>query len=88
MRQRTAKVKQEIEEKARLVSGSEDSTAIPKELLKDLYLGLARVEEVLATLEELMDSEGLQRIRGSEEEYRRGEYETAEGSCGVKKLVE
>lgn len=56
--------------------------------MKDLYLGLARVEEVLATLEELMDSEGLERVRRVEEEYRRGEYATVEGSCGVKKLVE
>jgi len=66
----------------------EESIAIPKELLKDLYLGLARVEEVLATLEELMDSEGLQRIRRAEEEYRRGEYTTVEGSRGVNELVE
>jgi len=70
------------------VSWLEESIAIPKELLKDLYLGLAKVEEVLATLEELMDSEGLQRIRRAEEEYRRGQYTTAESSCGVKKLVE
>jgi len=65
-----------------------ESVAIPKELLKDLYLGLAKVEEVLATLEELMDSEGLDRIRKAEEEYKRGEYTTVEGSRAVKELVE
>ena len=36
---------------------------IPEELLRDLYVGLARVEEVLAALKELMDKEGLERIR-------------------------
>jgi len=54
----------------------EESVTIPKELLKDLYIGLAKVEEVLATLEELMDKEGLERIRKAEEEYRKGEYIT------------
>ena len=64
-----------------------ESIAVPKGLLEDLYLGLTRVEEVLATLEELMDNKGLQRIRRAEEEYRRGEYATAESSCEVEKLV-
>lgn len=53
---------------------------IPKELLKDLYTGLAKVEEVLATLEELMDKEGLKRIRRAEDEYKKGEYTTVQSS--------
>jgi len=65
----------------------EESIAIPKELLKDLYLGLTKVEEVLATLEELADSKGLRRTRKAEEEYRRGQYTIVEGSREVKKLV-
>ncbi|MEM3386011.1 MAG: hypothetical protein QXE78_10855, partial [Nitrososphaeria archaeon] len=47
---------------------------VPKELLKNLYKGLTEVEEVLATLEELMDKEGLKRIEEAEEEYQRGDY--------------
>ena len=50
-----------------------ESVTIPKELLKDLYTGLAKVEEVLATLEELMDKKGLERIRKAEDEYEKGE---------------
>jgi hypothetical protein len=65
-----------------------ESIAIPKTLLKDLYMGLARVEEVLATLEELMNREGLERTRKAEEEYRKGEYVTAESSSEIKKLTE
>ena len=45
-----------------------ESIAIPKTLLKDLYMGLAKVEEVLATLKELMNKEGLERTRKAEEE--------------------
>ena len=59
--------------------------AIPEELLRDLYVGLAKVEEVLATLEELMDKEGLERIRKAEEEYEKGEFETVRNSGEIKR---
>jgi hypothetical protein len=65
-----------------------ESVIIPKELLKDLYSGLTKVEEVLATLEELMDREGLERIRKAEEEYRKGEYITIQSGSEIKKLIE
>jgi len=63
------------------------SIAIPKELLKDLYTGLAKLEEVLATLEELMNKEGLERIRKAEDEYEKGECVTAKNSSEIKKLL-
>ena len=65
-----------------------ESIAVPKTLLKDLYMGLAKVEEVLATLEELMNKEGLERTRKAEEEYRKGEYATVESSSEIEKLTE
>jgi len=49
---------------------------IPKGLLKELHEGLVKVEEVLATLEELTNREGLNRIKRAEEEYKKGEYIT------------
>jgi hypothetical protein len=64
-----------------------DSVTIPKELLKELHEGLVRIEEVLATLEELMDEEGVRRIRRAEEEYRRGEYVVVGTSSEVEKLI-
>lgn len=64
-----------------------DSVAVPKGLLEDLYAGLAKVEEVLATLEELMDSEGLDRIRKAEEEYTKGQYVIAESSSEIRKFL-
>jgi len=65
-----------------------ESVAVPKDLLRDLYVGLAKVEEVLATLEELMDKEALQRIRKAEEEYKKGEYVTVQSGSDIKKLAE
>lgn len=65
-----------------------ESVTIPKGLLKDLYTGLTKVEEVLATLEELIDTEGLERIRKAEEEYEKGEYITVQNSSKIKKITE
>jgi hypothetical protein len=48
--------------------------SIPLPLLKELYEHFDRIEEILATLEELSDKEGLKRIEKSLEEYKRKEY--------------
>ena len=47
------------------------TVAVPKELLRELVLKLSKVEEVLATPEELLNEEGLRRIREAEEECRK-----------------
>jgi hypothetical protein len=64
------------------------TVAIPEELLRELVVELSRVEEVLATLEELLDEEGLRRVRVAEEEYRKGDYIVVESSREVEKLLE
>jgi len=71
-----------------MVLALRESVVIPKGLLRELYDGLIKVEEVLATIEELMDREGLERIRKAEKEYEKGEYVTARGSSEIKKLIE
>ena len=63
------------------------TVAIPEELLRALVLGLSRVEEVLATIEELLNEEGLKRIRRAVKEYRKGDYIVVDSS-EVKKLLE
>jgi hypothetical protein len=63
------------------------TVAIPEELLRELVLELSRVEEVLATIEELLNEEGLKRIRRAVEEYRKGDYIVVDSS-EVKKLLE
>jgi hypothetical protein len=64
------------------------TVVVPKELLRELVLELSKVEEVLATLEELLNEEGLKRIRGAEEEYRKGDYVVVESGKEVEKLLE
>lgn len=50
--------------------------SIPRPLLKELYEHFDRIEEILATLEELSNKEGLERIEKSLEEYKKKEYIT------------
>ena len=58
-----------------------ENITVPKGLLRELREGLARVEEVLATLEELVDREGLDRMEKAEGEYEKGKYITV-GDAG------
>jgi len=60
---------------------------IPKGLLKELQEGLVRVEEVLATLEELTNREGLERAKIAEEEYKKGEYITVQNTDEIRKKL-
>ena len=50
--------------------------SIPLPLLKELYQHFDRIEEILATLEELSDKKGLERIEKSLEEYKKKEFKT------------
>lgn len=52
------------------------AVSIPRPLLKELYEHFDRIEEILATLEELSNKEGLKRIEKSLEEYKKKEYVT------------
>ena len=71
-----------------MVLALRESVVIPRGLFRELYDGLVKVEEILATIEELMDREGLQRIGKAEKEYEKDEYVTACGSNEIKKLIE
>lgn len=61
---------------------------VPVSLLKELHEGLAKVEEVLATLEELANKEGQERIREAEEEYIKGKYLTFKNSEEIQKKLQ
>lgn len=54
-----------------------EAVSIPRPLLKELYEHFDRIEEILATLEELSDKEGMKRIKKSLSEYKKKEYATA-----------
>ncbi|GBC72014.1 hypothetical protein HRbin02_01803 [Candidatus Calditenuaceae archaeon HR02] len=56
-------------------------------MLRELREHIDRVEEILATLEEMADGEGLERIKKATEEYRRGEIVSAESPEDIRKLL-
>ena len=62
--------------------------SIPTELIIELREGLAKIEEILATLEELSDKEGLKEIREAEKEYERRDFSIARNAEEIRKLVE
>jgi len=64
-----------------------EAVSVPRPLLKELYEHFARIEEILATLEELMDKEGLERIEKSLEEYKKKDYVTAKSPEGIKEAL-
>jgi len=64
-----------------------ESVSVPRPLLKELYEHFAKIEEILATLEELMNKEGLKRIRRSLKEYQKGEYVTAKSPEEIRKTL-
>jgi hypothetical protein len=51
-----------------------ETVSIPLPLLKELYEHFDRIEEILATLEELSDKKGLRRIEKSLEECKKKDY--------------
>ncbi len=61
-----------------------ETVQIPLPLLKELYEHFDRIEEILATLEELSDNKGLKRIAKAREEYKKGEYITIPSSDGIR----
>ncbi|MCJ7560616.1 hypothetical protein MUO79_08365 [Candidatus Bathyarchaeota archaeon] len=61
--------------------------SIPRPLLKELYEHFDKIEEILATLEELANKEGLERIEKSLEEYKKKEYVTVKSPDKIKEAL-
>jgi len=64
-----------------------EAVSVPRPLLKELYEHFVKIEEILATLEELMDREGLERIEKSLEEYKKKEYVTAKSPEKIREAL-
>jgi len=64
-----------------------EAISIPLPLLKELYKHLAKIEEILATLEELMNKEGLERVEKSLEEYKKKDYVTAKSPESIREVL-
>ena len=60
----------------RTVSGIRlvESLSVPRSVLRELQDHARQIEEIIATLEELADTEGMKRIRSGLKEYEQGDY--------------
>jgi len=56
-------------------------------LLKELYEHFAKIEEILATLEELMNKEGLERIEKGLGAYKKKEYVAVKSPEGIREVL-
>ncbi len=70
-----------------MVNKLTQTVSIPRPLLKELYEHFAKIEEILATLEELENKEGLERIEKSLEEYKKKEYVTAKTPKNIREAL-
>jgi len=59
------------------VDPTDETIQIPRQLLQELTQNLQRVEEILATLEELGDTDAAENTRRAEEDIKKGRYKTA-----------
>jgi hypothetical protein len=64
-----------------------EAVSVPRPLLKELYEHFAEIEEILATLEELGNKQGLERIKRSLEEYKKKEYVTAKSPRDIREAL-
>jgi hypothetical protein len=62
------------------------TVSIPLPLLKELE-HFDRIEEILATLEELSDKEGLERVKKSLKEYKKREYITVSSPDKIREAL-
>jgi len=67
--------------------GLTEAVLVPRPLLKELYEHFAKIEEILATLEELANKEGLERIERSLLEYKKKEYVTAKSPRDIREAL-
>jgi uncharacterized protein YlbG (UPF0298 family) len=61
--------------------------SVPRPLLKELYEHFGKIEEILATLEELSDKKGLKRIEKSLEEYMKKDYVTVANPKKIREVL-
>ena len=61
--------------------------SVPRLLLKELYEHFDKLEEILATLEELSDKKGLKRIEKSLEEYEKKDYVTVVNRKKIREVL-
>jgi len=64
-----------------------EAVSVPRPSLKKLHEHFAKIEEILATLEELTNKEELERIKKSLEEYKKKDYVTVESPESIREAL-
>jgi len=62
--------------------------SVPRSVLRELQERARQIEEIIATLEELADKEGMRRIKSSLKQYEQGEYVVVEDPKQLDSLLE
>lgn len=70
-----------------MVQHLSEPVSVPRPLLKELYEHCEKIEEILATLEELTNKEGLKRIEKSLQEYKKKEYAAVKHPKDIRKAL-
>jgi len=65
----------------------DETITLPKSLIEELIKHLDNIISILATMEELIDREGLKRIREGIEDYKRGDYLIAMSIDDLKRIL-
>ena len=61
--------------------------SVPRSVLRELQQHARLIEEIIATLEELADREGIRRVKSSLKQYEQGEYVVVEDPKQVDSLL-
>ena len=61
--------------------------SVPRSVLRELQEHARQIEEIIATLEELADKEGIRRIKSSLKQYEQGEYVVVEDPKQLDSMV-
>jgi hypothetical protein len=62
--------------------------SVPRSVLRELQEHARQIQEIIATLEELADKEGIRRIRTGLKQYEQGEYVIVEDPKQLGSLLE
>ena len=65
-----------------------ESLSVPRSVLRELQEHARQIEEIIATLEDLADKEGIRRIKSSLKQYEQGEYVVVEDPKQLDSLLE
>jgi hypothetical protein len=67
--------------------GNTETVKLPKSIVEELYQASLTFNEVIETLEVLLDKPTVRRLRLGEKEYRQGKYVAAKTRGEIEKVI-